>query len=157
MLADALRQTYSLSELLEALGLARSSYFYHRARMQVAEKYTEVRRAMADKRAFVALSKIDDAEATTDLWIRLICLEEALMLILEHGQFDDISAKVRARSDVDKALSMAFGCSQAAERLSVISALTSYTDDLYRNTGQRWLALDVKAPDLAPASRSTPA
>ena len=48
LLTDALRQTYSLSELLEALGLARSSYFYHRARMQVADKYTEVRRAMAD-------------------------------------------------------------------------------------------------------------
>lgn len=48
LLADALRQTHSLSELLEALGLARSSYFYHRARMQVTEKYTEVRRAMAD-------------------------------------------------------------------------------------------------------------
>ncbi|PKH14618.1 transposase [Pseudomonas sp. 43NM1] len=48
LLTDALRQTYSLSELLEALGLARSSYFYHRARMQVAEKYTEVRHAMAD-------------------------------------------------------------------------------------------------------------
>jgi putative transposase len=37
-----------LPELLEALGLARSSYFYHRARLQVAEKYIEVRRAMAD-------------------------------------------------------------------------------------------------------------
>lgn len=48
LLADALRQTYSLSELLEAQGLARSAYFYHRARMQVAEKYTEVRCAMAD-------------------------------------------------------------------------------------------------------------
>lgn len=48
MVADALRQTYSLSELLEALGLARSSYFYYRARMEVAEKYTKVRRAMAD-------------------------------------------------------------------------------------------------------------
>lgn len=48
LLADALRQTYSLSELLEALGLARSSYFYHRARMQVKDKYTEVRRAIAD-------------------------------------------------------------------------------------------------------------
>ena len=48
LLTDALRQTYSLSELLQALDLARSSYFYHRARLQVAEKYTEVRRAMAD-------------------------------------------------------------------------------------------------------------
>lgn len=110
-----------------------------------------------DKRAFVALSKIDDAEATTDLWVRLICLEEALILILEHGRFDEISARIRTRSDVDKALSMAFGRSQAAERLSVISALTSYTDDLCRKTGQRWLALDVKLPDLASVSRGATA
>ena len=48
LLVDALRQAYPLSELLEALGLARSSYFYHRARLQVAEKHTEVRHAMAD-------------------------------------------------------------------------------------------------------------
>jgi putative transposase len=47
-LVDALRQTYPLPELLEALGLARSSYFYHRARLRVAEKYPEVRRAMAE-------------------------------------------------------------------------------------------------------------
>ena len=31
LLAAALRQACSLSELLEALGLPRSSYFYHRA------------------------------------------------------------------------------------------------------------------------------
>ena len=48
MLVDALRQTYPLSELIAALGLARSSYFYHRARLHAAEKYTEVRRAMAE-------------------------------------------------------------------------------------------------------------
>lgn len=47
-LIDALRQKYALSELLEVLGLARSSYFYHRARLHVADKYTEVRRVMAD-------------------------------------------------------------------------------------------------------------
>ena len=29
MMVDALRQTYLLSDLLEALGLARSNYFYH--------------------------------------------------------------------------------------------------------------------------------
>lgn len=48
LLVDALKQTYPLPELLEAVSLARSSYFYHRARLQAAEKYTEVRRAMAD-------------------------------------------------------------------------------------------------------------
>lgn len=48
MLVDALRQTYLLPELLEAIGLARSSYFYYRARMHVAEKYAEVRGVMAE-------------------------------------------------------------------------------------------------------------
>ena len=47
-LVDALRPTYPLTELLREIGLARSSYFYHRARLEAADKYIEVRRAMAD-------------------------------------------------------------------------------------------------------------
>jgi len=47
-LVDALRPTYSLTELLRAVGVPRSSYFYHRARLEVADKYVEVRRAMTD-------------------------------------------------------------------------------------------------------------
>lgn len=48
LLVDALRHAYTLPELLEALDLARSSYFYHRARLDVADKYVEVRRTIAD-------------------------------------------------------------------------------------------------------------
>lgn len=47
-LVDALRHSYPLSELLEALGLAKSSYFYHRSREKAGEKYAEARRTMAD-------------------------------------------------------------------------------------------------------------
>ena len=47
-LVDALKHTYPLPELLETLGLARSSYFYHRARAQVADKYAQVRCIMAE-------------------------------------------------------------------------------------------------------------
>ncbi len=47
-LVDALRQTYTLTELLDEVGLARSSYFYHRARRDVADKYVEARRTMTD-------------------------------------------------------------------------------------------------------------
>jgi transposase InsO family protein/transposase-like protein len=47
-LVDALRATYPLNELLRELGLPRSSYFYHRARVAVADKYAEVRHAMAE-------------------------------------------------------------------------------------------------------------
>ena len=46
MLVDALRQTYALSELFAGLGLARSSYFYHRARLRVSDKFADVRLAM---------------------------------------------------------------------------------------------------------------
>jgi len=47
-LVDALKQTYALSELLAALGLARSSYFYHRARLLVADRHADARRVIAD-------------------------------------------------------------------------------------------------------------
>ena len=47
-LVDALRPTYTLTELLCEVGLPRSSYFYHRTRLEVADKYVEVRQAMAD-------------------------------------------------------------------------------------------------------------
>ena len=48
LLVDALRATYTVTELLCELNLPRSSYFYHRARLAVADKYAEVRRAMTD-------------------------------------------------------------------------------------------------------------
>jgi transposase InsO family protein/transposase-like protein len=48
MLVDALKQTYALPELLAVMGLARSSYFYHRARLLVADKHAEARRVIAD-------------------------------------------------------------------------------------------------------------
>ncbi|WP_374627351.1 IS3 family transposase [Pandoraea sp.] len=47
-LVDALREEYGLAELLEQLDLARSSYFYHRSPMRVADKYAEVRRTVAE-------------------------------------------------------------------------------------------------------------
>lgn len=105
-----------------------------------------------DKKAFVALSRIDASEATDSLWVRLICLEEALVLILKHGQFEQISAKVRARSDVDMTLSMAFGRSQAAEESNVLDALASYLGQLHRDTRQLWVPLELKSTLLLAAS-----
>lgn len=43
ILADALRNEYTLKELLECLGIARSSYFYHRKIASVPGKYEELR------------------------------------------------------------------------------------------------------------------
>lgn len=47
-IADALRQTYPLTELLHVLGLARSSYFYHRAALKAGDKYATIRTILTD-------------------------------------------------------------------------------------------------------------
>ena len=47
-LVDALRDEYALPELRGRLDLARSSYFYHRSRLKVADKYADVRRTISD-------------------------------------------------------------------------------------------------------------
>jgi transposase InsO family protein/transposase-like protein len=47
-LVDALKSTYSLQELLALTGLARSSYFYHRAVLRGPDKYEHVRQTMVD-------------------------------------------------------------------------------------------------------------
>jgi putative transposase len=46
LLVDALRHEYRVAELLGRLGLARSSYFYHRSPMRIADKYADVRRSI---------------------------------------------------------------------------------------------------------------
>ena len=48
LLVDALKERYALPELLAQLDLARSSYFYHRARVKVADKYLAVRQTLTD-------------------------------------------------------------------------------------------------------------
>ena len=47
LLVDALRPVHALPELLARLGLARSSYFYHRAQLQAGDKYARLRQAIA--------------------------------------------------------------------------------------------------------------
>lgn len=47
-LVDALRGTYPLSEIITQLQLPRSSYFYHKARMGAPDKYSDIRRSVAD-------------------------------------------------------------------------------------------------------------
>lgn len=48
LLIDALKEQYGLPELLAQLGLARSSYFYHRARTAVGDKYLAVRQSLTE-------------------------------------------------------------------------------------------------------------
>ena len=48
LLVDALKNTYTLAELLAELQLARSSYFYHCTRLRSPDKYADARVAIAD-------------------------------------------------------------------------------------------------------------
>lgn len=48
LLVDALKELYALPELLAQLALARSSYFYHRARVKVADKHLALRQTITD-------------------------------------------------------------------------------------------------------------
>ncbi len=48
LLVDALKHTYALSDLLVELDLARSSYFYHVARLKSPDKYADARVAITD-------------------------------------------------------------------------------------------------------------
>lgn len=47
-LVDALRSTHGLADLLAEVELPRSSFFYHRARLGLGDKYAAVRGVMAD-------------------------------------------------------------------------------------------------------------
>jgi transposase InsO family protein len=49
LLIDALKEHYGLPELLTQLGLARSSYFYHRASTKVGDKYLAVRQTIINR------------------------------------------------------------------------------------------------------------
>jgi transposase InsO family protein/transposase-like protein len=48
LLVDALKDTYTLAELLIELDLARSSYFYHCAQLRSPDKYADARIAITD-------------------------------------------------------------------------------------------------------------
>ncbi|ARV18585.1 hypothetical protein AEP_01641 [Curvibacter sp. AEP1-3] len=48
LLVDAMKDTYTLAELLAELDLARSTYFYHCARLKESDKYADARIAIAD-------------------------------------------------------------------------------------------------------------
>jgi putative transposase len=48
LLVDALKHTYTLRELLEMLDLARSTYFYHCARLRMPDKYADARQFLTE-------------------------------------------------------------------------------------------------------------
>ena len=89
LLIDALKSTYRLPEMLDQLEMARSSYFYHRARLRSPDKYGATRSVItglfeANKRCYgyrrmrVALQRI--GISISEKIIRRIMEEEGLSI-----------------------------------------------------------------------------
>lgn len=92
-----------------------------------------------DKRAYVALSKVDGMAVVDALWSRLICLEEAVYLIVLSTDFQLISNKIRAQPEVDMAISISFGRVVAHTPEAVIGALQGYMNALAGDTGGKYI------------------
>ncbi|MDR5885966.1 hypothetical protein [Vreelandella janggokensis] len=91
-----------------------------------------------DKRAFIAISKINGHDLIDALWLQFICFDEAMLLLVNKCCFDHISGKVRSRPDVDTAMSIAFGRSAPSHREETLSALNSYIGSLVNNTAGKY-------------------
>lgn len=92
-----------------------------------------------DKRAFIALSKVDGLPLLDALWARFICFEEAVFLILRETDFQQVSEKIRSRPGVDTAISIAFGRVEANPREMVIDAIKSYMCSLVKDTNGKYI------------------
>ncbi|MEI7209922.1 hypothetical protein WCT90_15570 [Pectobacterium carotovorum] len=86
-----------------------------------------------DKRAIKALSSLINI-SSSDIWLRVLTFEEALLTMLHSHPFDLISNKIRGRNDVDTGISIIFGRSVKNSKESVIEGLTSNINELKRAT-----------------------
>jgi hypothetical protein len=103
--------------------------------LAVAASDTETVVITGDKRALAALCAGETvAPVKGALEGRVISLE-VLFAFLIANEFEKVQVQVRAKLDVDRALSNVFGVSTAASLESVREALWSYIDHLRRATG----------------------
>lgn len=89
VLVEALRAQYELPELLSLVSLARSSYFYHRSRVKLADKYVDVRRNIteifkANYRCYgyrrVQASPIQECKGISEKVVRRLMKQEGLLV-----------------------------------------------------------------------------
>lgn len=91
-----------------------------------------------DKRALIALASLDGDSAEV-LWARLLCLEDAIALLVQRLGHAYVSDKVRPRPDANVALSIAFGRINVSSASSTSEGINSYLRDLHLNTGGRYI------------------
>lgn len=91
-----------------------------------------------DKRSLVALCKVGATIQDSFSWAQILCLEEALALLVEHFGWSYVSDRVRARPDVNIALSTVFGRSVAASEQAISEGLQSYLRDVQSRTSGKY-------------------
>lgn len=94
-----------------------------------------------DKRAYIALSKVEPIQELQDLWVRFLCLEEAILIILSHSNFAAVSRRIRSNPNVDKAVALTFGASVPSPKNGVEEALKSYVNHLEQKTAGKYVPI----------------
>ncbi|UXL29487.1 hypothetical protein [Stenotrophomonas maltophilia] len=105
-----------------------------------------------DKRSLVALCKVGASIQESFNWAQIICLEEALALLVNHFGWAYVSDRVRVRPDVNSAISTVFGRSVAADEQAISEGLQSYLRDLQIKTSGKY-----QSPYLMQIDDRTPA
>ncbi|QNH10652.1 hypothetical protein [Xanthomonas sp. SI] len=91
-----------------------------------------------DKRSLVALCKVEGEIQESFSWAQILCLEEAVAILVGHFGWEYVSKRVRLRLDVNSAISNIFGRSAPAGETAVSEGLQSYLKDLQINTAGRY-------------------
>jgi hypothetical protein len=91
-----------------------------------------------DKRSLVALCKVGSTIQDSFCWAQILCLEEALALLVDHFGWSYVSERVRARLDVNSAISTIFGRSAPADQQAISEGLQSYLRDVQSRTAGKY-------------------
>lgn len=84
-----------------------------------------------DKRALRALGAIG-LDGTAG---RVVCLEQVLSWIVEHGSWRALRAQACAEKDVDTAVTVAFACYSTPNKATILEGLESYITKVRRASG----------------------
>ena len=92
-----------------------------------------------DKRALAALADNTANNPIENLWMRIFCFEEVILIISRTTAFCVVRDRIRNAPDVDTALKNAFGSSAPVSLDQVEAGLLSYVRDLVARTDQQYV------------------
>jgi hypothetical protein len=97
-----------------------------------------------DKRALIALCKVTGSMEGKFTWAQILCLEEAMALLVAHFGLAHVSDKVRRRAGANIAIELIFGKSQPAELADVNEGFKSYLTHLVSETQGKYVSLHLE-------------